>query len=126
MVLGRADDGREAEVTAAATPPLTCSLEDSELTTRIRAWQQVAARATSRRVEGDRVVATYPDDPRVLEQLRGLVNAEATCCPFLEFSIERHSDAITTALRLPDSLPNGMKAMILDVLDVLDVLDSHD
>jgi hypothetical protein len=86
-----------------ATPALVsgCTLDGSELLARIHAWQQVTSRATSRRVEDTRIVATYPNDPRLLKQLRELIDAEAACCPFLEFALEEKADSLVAELRFP-------------------------
>jgi hypothetical protein len=95
---------------------LACTLEGAELLGRIQAWQEVVRRATNRRVVGSRLIATYPDDPQLLQQLRELVNAEATCCPFLDFSVEERPDLIVTELRLPEEMPAPMKALILELM----------
>lgn len=93
-----------------------CTLEGPELVARVQAWQQVASRATSRRVEATRIVATYPNDAQLLQQLRELIDAEAACCSFLEFSVEEGADAVVTELRLPESTPAPMRAMILELI----------
>lgn len=102
--------------TSANTVPCTCTLKDDELTDRIHAWQRVLRRTTDRRVEGDRAVASYPKDGHLVEQLRGLIQAEATCCSFLEFTIEERADRIVTELRLPEEMPPQMKTLILDLM----------
>ena len=101
-----------------ATPaPLSaCSLEGSELLARIHAWQQVTSRAISRRVEGDRIVATYPNDAQLLGQLRELIAAEAACCSFLEFTVEEKPDAVVTELGFPEETPAEMRTMILELI----------
>jgi hypothetical protein len=91
---------------------LTCSLQGSELVAHVNAWKQVVNRATSRRTEDDRILATYPNDSELLQQLRELIAAEAACCSFLEFSIEERPDEIRTELRFPKDLPDPMKTMI--------------
>ena len=93
-----------------------CTLEGSELVARVHAWQQVASRATSRRVEGTRIIATYPNDARLLQELRELIDAEAACCSFLEFSLEEGPDSIVTELRLPEETPASMRRMILQLI----------
>jgi hypothetical protein len=85
--------------------PLACSLEGAELGDRLRAWSEVVARATTRRTEEGRVVATYPKDAQLLDRLRELIAAEADCCSFLDFRLEERPDAIVIELRLPDDVP---------------------
>lgn len=97
--------------------PLTCTLDEAALDERIRDWQGVAARATSRRVEDGRVVATYPNDAQLLARLRDLIAAEAECCSFLRFRLDETPDAIVTELRLPDDLPPSMRARVVGLFD---------
>jgi hypothetical protein len=93
--------------------PLTCSLDGTELTTRLDAWQEVVARATSRGVEDGRVVAVYPKDAQILARLRELIAAEAECCSFLHFSLEETPDAIVTELRLPEEMPGSVRTGVV-------------
>ena len=96
-----------------AAQSLTCSLDGDELLDRIDAWREVVQRATSRGVEGDRVVAVYPNDAQLLGRLRELIAAEGECCSFLRFSVEETSDAIVTELRLPEELPDSMRTRVV-------------
>jgi hypothetical protein len=98
--------------------PHTCSLEGTE---RIDAWRQVAARATSSRVEHERVVATYPNDPQLRERLRELIALEGDCCSFLRFGLEERPDAIVTELRLPDGLGDEARAGIRELFGACSV-----
>jgi hypothetical protein len=92
--------------------PLACTLEGPDLVERIEAWREVAALATTRRVEDGRVVALYPKDPRILVRLRELIAAEAECCAFLRFDVDETPDAIVTELRLPDELADSTRTRI--------------
>jgi hypothetical protein len=93
-----------------------CMLEGRELVARMHAWQQVASRAISRRVEAGRIIATYPNDAQLLEQLRELIAAEAACCSFLKFSLEERPDSVVTELRFPQEMPAPMKTLILELI----------
>jgi len=95
--------------------PLACSLDGAELLDRIEAWREVVQRATSRAVEGDRVVAVYPNDAQLLGRLRELIAAEAECCSFLRFNLEETPDAILTELRLPEELSDSMRTRVVDL-----------
>jgi hypothetical protein len=95
---------------------LMCTLEGDQLLGRIQAWQEVVNRATSRRAEDGRLTATYPNDPQLLQELRDLIDAEAECCPFLDFRLEERPDRIVTELRLPQEMPAPMRALILGVI----------
>jgi hypothetical protein len=92
-----------------------CTLEGSELLARMYAWRQVAGRAISRRVEDARIIATYPNDAQLLRKLRELIDAEAACCPFLEFSLEERSDSVVTELRFPEEMPAPMRTLIVEL-----------
>jgi hypothetical protein len=100
----------------APAPALACTLEGSELLARIEAWQRIVSRATERRVEGGRAIATYPNDAQLRQELRELIEAEATCCSFLEFNVEERPDRIVTELRLPEEMPAPMKTLILELM----------
>jgi hypothetical protein len=93
-----------------------CTLEGSELLDRIQAWRGVVSRATDRRVVGSRLIATYPNDRQLLQKLRELIDAEATCCPFLDFRVEERPDLVLTELRLPEEMPAPMKTLILELM----------
>ena len=93
--------------------PFTCSLEGAELLDRIEAWREIVPRATTRGVENDRVVAVYPKDAQLLGRLRALVAAEAECCSFLLFDVEETPDAIVTELRLPEGMPDPVRARVV-------------
>ena len=95
------------------TQPFACSLQGPDLVDRIDAWREVVARATSRGVENDRVVAVYPKDPQLLSRLRELVAAEAECCSFLLFDVEETPDAIVTELRLPEGMPDSVRSRVV-------------
>jgi len=94
---------------------LACSLDGAELLDRTEAWREVVQRATSRAVEGDRVVAVYPNDAQLLGRLRELIAAEAECCSFLRFNLEETPDAILTELRLPEELSDSMRTRVVDL-----------
>lgn len=93
-----------------------CTLEGSELLARLHAWQQVASRAISRRVEATRIIASYPNDAQLLQKLRELIDAEASCCSFLEFKLEEGPDSIVTELRFPQETPATMRTLILQLI----------
>jgi hypothetical protein len=92
---------------------LACTLEGPDLVDRIEAWREIAARATTRRVEDGRVVAVYPKDPQIHVRLRELIDAEAECCAFLRFDVDETPDAIVTELRLPDDLADSTRTRIV-------------
>jgi hypothetical protein len=96
--------------------PSACTLEGPELLARMTAWQQVASRAMSRRVEATGIIATYPKDAQLLEQLRELIAAEAACCSLLEFSLDERPDSIVAELRFPQAMSGPMRTLILEFI----------
>jgi hypothetical protein len=92
--------------------PLVCRLDGPDLLDRIEAWREVVQRARTRAVEGDRVVAVYPNDAQLLTRLRELIAAEAECCSFLRFDVDETPDAIVTELRLPEDLPDSTRTQV--------------
>ena len=91
---------------------LACTLSGPELAERIREWGQVAAHATSRRVEKSRIVSTYPRDDELLQQLEKLIAAEAECCPFMEFAIDLGQEEFEVELRVPDDMGEALAVML--------------
>ena len=87
-------------------PPLgqsgavACSLDDAALAARTEEWRRIAARAESRRTEPGRVIATYPKDDSLLEDIRRLIAAEAECCPSMKFTVDEQADQVVVELRL--------------------------
>jgi hypothetical protein len=92
--------------------PFVCRLDGPDLVDRIDAWREVTKLATVRRVEGDRVVAVYPNDAQLLSRLRELIAAEAECCSFLRFDVDETPDAIVTELRLPADVPDATRTQV--------------
>jgi hypothetical protein len=92
---------------------LACSLEGAELVERIEAWREVVSSATGHDIHYGRVVTTYPKDGWLVERLRELIEAEAECCSFLEFTVDERPDSIVTELRLAEETPASMRTLIL-------------
>ncbi len=81
--------------------PNACTLASTKLVQRIADWREVSSRAISRRVEDEKIVATYPPDPQLLQQLRHLIAAEAECCAFLNFTIHEQEAQTVVELAFP-------------------------
>jgi hypothetical protein len=91
---------------------LACSLSGPDLVQRIGEWAQVASQATSRHVEKSRILSTYPADEQLLQQLRGLIAAEAECCPFMQFSVQEGIDHFVVELRVPEEMSEALSVML--------------
>jgi hypothetical protein len=80
----------------------TCTLSPEEFEMRVRDWRTLANEALTRTAEPGRVVSTYPASKAIRQRLRMLIEAEASCCSFLEFDIRDGDEAIEVELRYPD------------------------
>jgi hypothetical protein len=83
-------------------PVYACSLDDEELAARRADWRALEARALIRaetRPDGRLLVYRGgADTARVLERL---IEAERTCCSFLDFSIEAAEDEVRVMVTMP-------------------------
>jgi hypothetical protein len=80
---------------------LACTLTRAELADRIVEWRAVTGRATSRTMEGNTLVATYPPDPALVSELRRLIDAEKGCCSFMEARVEGSPAEVVVHLEVP-------------------------
>lgn len=91
---------------------IACSLSGPELLERIKEWREVASRATSRQIQGDRIVATYPPDRQLVQQLHGLIAAEAECCSFMRFEVHEGPDQVVVELQVPEDMSEVLATML--------------
>ncbi len=89
-----------------------CSLSGPELAERVREWSAVTSRATSRIVEKGKVTATYPRDAGVVAEIRRLIAAEASCCPFMTFDLTERADSIEVVLTVPEDMADALGALM--------------
>ena len=89
-----------------------CSLAPGDLTERAGAWSQVASRATSRRRQAGGIIASYPREPDLVARLRDLIEAEAKCCPFLEFNVREDATEVIVELRAPEQFVDLFSEML--------------
>lgn len=81
----------------------SCSLNAVDLEERKKAWREVSSRAISREVADGRITSVYPSDPHLLQTVKGLIAAEATCCSFLSFTVQEEEDRTIVELAFPES-----------------------
>ena len=91
---------------------LACSLSGPELIERVARWRRVTTKATSRRIEGGRMVSTYPRDEELVGELRALIAAEAECCSFMRFDVDERADDVRIELSVPDEMSDMLEVMI--------------
>lgn len=89
-----------------------CSLSGAELFERVVRWKTLAAHATAREVKDGTIVATYPAEPEVLDELRNLIAAEAACCPFLDFDVDERPDETIVKLDIPAEMREGLAPLL--------------
>lgn len=88
---------------SAAGQALECSLEEPDLRDRLQAWNQMRAHVLSRSSEDGCTTTTFTNRPEVADSLRALMEAEKSCCPFLEFTLSDHGSTLQLELRYPQA-----------------------
>lgn len=91
---------------------LSCTLQGPELLQRLREWEQVTSRAKTRVLEENALVAVYPRDRALLDELRRLVEAEKDCCSFLDFRIEERVEDAVVRLEVPEGMHDLLPMMM--------------
>lgn len=89
-----------------------CALEPADLFERVRQWRELARHALGRTVTEGKAVATYPRRDDLGRRLRELIEAEAACCPFLEFDLRERQDAFEVELRFPPEFAPMLEAIL--------------
>lgn len=86
------------EITAgetAGTMPVACSLTSAGLAAQHDRWQQLAARAMTRRTEtAHGVRISFRPEPGAEDELRQLVAVENECCPWADWRVQTDSGQI--------------------------------
>lgn len=78
-----------------------CRLPPAELAERGERWRRLAAQALTSTKEAGVVRSTYPPTEDIRRELTELINAEALCCPFLDFEVSEQEGAIEVKLHYP-------------------------
>lgn len=82
--------------------PIACSLDAQGQRERFARGTALAAEALlDQRHDPQGATLSFAAAPGVEERLRDLVAAEARCCPFLEFALERRTDSIEVRVEGP-------------------------
>lgn len=89
-----------------------CTLKEADMMQRVTAWQEVSARAISRRVEANRITSVYPSDPQLLTRLQDLITAEGMCCSFLKFTIDAKPHETVVQLTYPEAARGLIEAIM--------------
>jgi hypothetical protein len=83
-----------------------CSLGPKELEGRLNEWRSLRADALISESVRDRVqTALYKRNEDVARRLRILIEAEASCCPFIEFRLYEETEVIRVEARVLDDAP---------------------
>ncbi len=92
VVLGRVDD-----------PAIACSLDDADVATRIRDWQDLLRSVTDRQpLPGATGIRLVLDPDVAPDQLLGLTRAEQGCCTFFAFTITIDQRGLALEVLAPD------------------------
>jgi hypothetical protein len=82
--------------------PAACSLGARELQQRLTAIIETGASSLiSRNIEGGRHILRFRASEAVRRQLKGIVVAEAECCPFLDLSLSDEGDELVLSIAAP-------------------------
>jgi hypothetical protein len=82
--------------------PAACSLGARELQRRLMAITETGASSLiSRNIEGGRHILRFRASETTRRQLKGIVVAEAECCPFLDLSLSDEGDELVLSIAAP-------------------------
>ena len=73
---------------------LACSLDDAALRERREEWRALDASLLGSQTRPGGMTARYRGDDRTAQALAALVEAERSCCPDIDWRIEREGDVI--------------------------------
>jgi hypothetical protein len=83
--------------------PIACSLGGAELAARVEQIRALGADGLVDVVEApDRAVLRFRPEAGLHGRLETIIAAEAECCPFLDFELERRPDASILTIRAPN------------------------
>jgi hypothetical protein len=84
----------------ASTMPVACALTSADLAAQADRWERLAAQAMAGRAEtahGLRI--SFRPEPGAEDELRQLVAVETQCCPWAEWTVQRHAEQIVLDVR---------------------------
>lgn len=84
-------------------PADACTLPLGDQAGRFAEFDEVFAKGLreARRLGPEGVRLRFTSGPEVDEQVRDLVEREADCCSFFDFTVERQSDGLVVDVRVP-------------------------
>jgi hypothetical protein len=95
MTAHDADTGRQADPDAVA-----CTLSSADLAARYSRWEQLTARAMTRRAEtADGLRLCFRPEPGAEEELRALATMENECCPWAAWTVRTEAGQIELDVR---------------------------
>ena len=89
--------------------PVACSLGATDGAIRMARWRALCDARLSVRRSPDQLVALYPSQGDIHEELEALVAAERECCPFAEWEVTRDSEHVVLRIR---SDARGLTAIV--------------
>ena len=95
MTANDARTGRQADPAAVA-----CALSPADLAAQYSRWEQLAARAMTRRAEtADGLRLCFRREPGAEEELRALATMENECCPWAAWTVRAEAEQIVLNVR---------------------------
>jgi hypothetical protein len=97
-------------------PVFACTLGGADLPQRMADYRALGRDALLSVDRGTRhAVLRFRRDAAVREQVDAVVDAESSCCAFLDYGVEEQTDAIVLTLTAPE----GGEEMMLALADAL-------
>jgi hypothetical protein len=98
-----------------ATPEsVSCTLDGAEFQDRVAEWREIGRHALDRSAGEGSVTTMFPNRPEIVEKLRVLIDAEKSCCDFLEFTLRARGDVLEMELRYPSGFESTLARLTAD------------
>jgi hypothetical protein len=106
----------------ARTPPLACTLEQSERLQRARDIRTLGRDALlSVQHRGQTATLRFRPDPGVRARVEAIAAAEGSCCAFLDFEVEQAPEAVELTIAAPaggEPVMNELASMFAEDTEV--------
>jgi hypothetical protein len=97
------------EITPPDDPPIACTLAPGQYADRMEQLAALAVRSRERLADGERL--TFVDTPDTERQLRAVIAAESSCCPFLTMQLGRDRHGLVLEI----TGPQGTRPIIAEL-----------
>lgn len=91
-------------------PAYACTLTDTELAARRREWKELGRSALVRaETSPNWRLLVYRGGEETVRVLRSLIEAERSCCPFLDFKVEARDGEVRVEVGFPPESSSMME-----------------